>query len=490
MLVFFYAHRDTLTDMKLSECIYNTKTQEVVGSLDIEIQDISSDSRDIKGGSLFFAYKGQRFDGHQYISDAIEKGAVAIVCEKLPENLKERITYIQVEKVSELIGKIASNFFGNPSKELVIVGVTGTNGKTSIASSLYHAFKKAGKNSALFSTIALYFNDEKRESTHTTLDAISVQRNLREAVSLGITHVAMEVSSHALDQGRVEGVDFDVAIFSNLSHDHLDYHHTMEEYAASKKKLFDMLSSDAYAIYNHDDEYGAYMVSESKAKKLSYGSSNADYLISDISLEASGTTWKLNNENLETSHLGQFNVYNLSSVYVVLSVLGIENKKDIISQILGIEGRMQVVQGKGITGIVDYAHTPDALENALQTLRELPHRKIICIFGCGGDRDTKKRPEMALVAENNSDIIIVTSDNPRTEDQNKIFADIEQGFTKSSTGHAVITSREEAVRRSVDIAQEGDIILLAGKGHEKYQIIGTTKHPFDDIEVLAKYLKS
>jgi len=313
---------------------------------------------------------------------------------------------------------------------------------------------------------------------------------MRQVADGGAKFVCMEVSSHALEQGRVQGVDFDIALYTNLTQDHLDYHHTMEAYAKAKKKFFDMLKPSSVAIVNADDSYAEYMVEETKASIKYYGMTNGEYRISSPELEMTQSSWMIQDTRVVSKHIGLFNVYNQTCVYAVLDTLGFEDADKTLSMIPGIPGRMEMVSSaeKGITGIVDYAHTPDALKKVLETISLVPHRKIITIFGCGGDREREKRPQMARIAEELSDIVIVTSDNPRTEDQNQIFSDIEKGFTKSATEHAVITERNEAIKRGVQIAQEGDVILIAGKGHENYQIIGTSRFPFNDKEILQSLL--
>lgn len=476
--------------MQLKDILTNISISNMVGSTDIDISQLSLDSRTVQAGGLFFAVVGTEVDGHAYIDDAITNGAVAIVCEHMPSKVSDTVCYIQVPSTSFVMGTMASTFFGNPSKDLTVIGVTGTNGKTSIVYSLYHALNYQQKKVALLSTISNIIHGEISASHHTTLDAISLQKYLKQAKDAGIAFVCMEVSSHALEQGRVQGVDFAFALYTNLTQDHLDYHLTMDAYASAKKKFFDMLKPHAFAIINADDAYASYMVQDTKARILEYGTQAVPYTITSPQLAVHQSSWCIQEVPVVSNHIGLFNVYNQTCVYAVLDILGLTSLPETLLAIPGIPGRMDIVssEARGITAIVDYAHTPDALQNVLQTLSALPHRKIITIFGCGGDRDRKKRPHMAAIAEQFSDIVIITSDNPRTEDQNQIFHDIEKGFTKSPTGHAVISSRKEAIERGMALAQAGDVVLIAGKGHERYQIIGTTKFPFDDKEVVRTQL--
>jgi UDP-N-acetylmuramoyl-L-alanyl-D-glutamate--2,6-diaminopimelate ligase len=479
--------------MKLSLLIENIKLTNLVGDTEREVLSLSQDSRDdLKEGSCYFAVRGHRVDGHQFINDAIEKGAQIIFCEELPESTLDTVTYVVVPKVSDVLGTVASTFYGNPSKNMKVVGVTGTNGKTSVATTMYEILTALGFKTILLSTVHNIIGTEVKASVLTTGSPLEIQRMLKRGVDMGCTHVCMEVSSHSLDQGRVQGIEFDIGIFTNLTQDHLDYHKTMENYAASKKRLFDMLNPSSLAITNIDSEYGSYMVSDTQAQVISYGTQKSDYQFQVQNIDTKGTTFSINDQELHIPLIGMFNVYNTASVYAACIHLGVDTG-DLVRQcsiLKGARGRLQLVHSQnkeGVLGVVDYAHTPDALENVLSTLSELPHHRIITVFGCGGDRDATKRPLMAEVTQRYSDIIVVTNDNPRTEDPQQIISDIQRGFTEDFQ-YQVVLKREEAIKRAVDEAQRGDIVLLAGKGHEDYQIIGTTKHHLDDVEVLTRFL--
>ena len=478
--------------MKLSDICAGVALQKTIGSLDRELSMLSQDTREeLSDGALYIAVKGTQSDGHDYIGQAIEQGAQAIVCQELPAELDSQVTYLVVEDSQAAVGQLASNFYGNPSSKIKVIGVTGTNGKTSVATSLYQALTYLGEKTALFSTVENIIAAEHLATEHTTGNPIEIHKNIAKAVGASCSYLCMEVSSHALDQHRVDALDFDIAIFTNLTQDHLDYHKTMEAYADAKKKFFDMLKEGRIALVNRDSEYAEHMVRDTKAKVIGYGTTVTDYQITKVNQGSEGQTFEVSSTPIAIKQLGNFNVLNMTAVYASLIELGFKQANVIESllQVSGAKGRLEMIKGEGdIRAIVDYAHTPDALENVLETLNDIPHRKILTVFGCGGDRDRGKRALMAQVAERLSDIVVVTSDNPRTEDPKQIFEDIEQGFTKSSSGHAVIEDREEAIRRSIAIAKEGDIILVAGKGHEDYQIIGTEKRHFSDYEVLKKYL--
>lgn len=480
--------------MNLRTLVKNIPITQVIGSDNVEVSMLSQDTREsFERGTLYCAVRGTQVDGHDFIDEAIEKGAQSILCSTLPQRVQDEVTYLVCEDVSPWIGVIASQFFGNPSRSLQVIGVTGTNGKTSVVTMLYQTLTLLNERVALLGTIENRIADKVFQAQKTTLSPIELHAFFRKAVDDGCRYLCMEVSSHALDQKRVAGIDFDMAIFTNLSQDHLDYHHTMEEYACTKKKLFDRLGQDKQAIINADDSWSSCMIQECKAKVKEYGSSKkVDYHLVIDSVTRKGTAFSVNEKSIMMSHIGRYNSYNATAVFAALCEYDFD-AKDIISaleQVPQAQGRLEIIPSPQDTlCVVDYAHTPDALKNVLETLHSLPHNRIITIFGCGGDRDKTKRPLMAAIAEALSDIIIVTNDNPRTEDPDKIFHDIEAGFQKSSTGHAVIPDREKAIHRALKTMKEKDILLVAGKGHETYQIIGTTKRDFDDREVITSFFK-
>lgn len=478
--------------MKLSDLLKNIKTISIEGDTDIEIKGLSMDSRKIVSGGIFFAVPGENFDGHNFIDDAITYGASVIVCEKVPENTHVGVVYIKVERVQDVIGLMASEFFDNPSEKLRVVGVTGTNGKTTVATMLYKLFEALGEKSGLLSTIENRVGDTVVPATHTTADPIILQENLAEMVKQNCRYTFMEVSSHSLVQGRVKGVNFTGAIFTNLSQDHLDYHKTMEEYAKAKKIFFDDLSGKAFALYNADDEYGKFMVSDSRGRIYSYGKGDSDFNFEIKESSPKGLKISIGESLLESPLVGEFNAYNLASIYAAARLLDKEGFaiKDALKSISGVRGRMEKIENaKDIFAIVDYAHTPDALKNALETINSFKgDAKIVTLFGCGGDRDKTKRPIMGQIAEDLSDIVVVTSDNPRTEDPQSIIDDILVGI-KDKENTFVELDRKSAIEKAVSLAKQGDIILVAGKGHEEYQIIENEKKHFSDKEVLIEVLK-
>ena len=482
--------------MKIKEILANCNLMEIVGNKDIDILDLTFDSRQVKDGSLFFAVRGTQVDGHDYIGKAVEKGAAAIICEKLPKAKAEGVTYVQVDNSAYVLGVAASNFFGNPSRKLKLVGVTGTNGKTTIATLLYRLFTDAGYACGLLSTIENIVSHEVIPSTHTTPDPIELNALLHRMVESGCEYAFMEVSSHSVAQDRIAGLHFAGGIFTNLTHDHLDYHKTMANYRNAKKKFFDNLPDTAFALTNLDDKNGAVMLQNTRAKKLSYAlKHDADFKGVVMESHFDGMMMKVNGTEVFTQLVGGFNASNLLAIYGAATALGF-NKDELlveISKLRGANGRFDMVHSdNGIVGIVDYAHTPDALENVLQTINEVRCHKetLITIVGCGGNRDTTKRPEMAAVAVRLSDKVILTSDNPRNEDPDDIIRQMKAGIA-SEDSHKVlsITNRHEAIRTGVALAKKGDIILVAGKGHENYQEINGVKNHFDDKEELSKAFK-
>lgn len=456
------------------------------------MNSIAIDSRLAKPGSCFIALKGTKSDGQAYIDAAIEKGATAIICESIPANATDGITYIEVENTAKAAGYISHNFFGEPSTRVKLVGVTGTNGKTTIATLLWKLFSGLGHTCGLISTVQNQVGDKVLEATHTTPDAVSINALLKQMVEAGCTHVFMECSSHAIHQYRIAGLQFAGALFTNITHDHLDYHKTFDEYIRVKKSWFDELPASAFAISNADDKRGAVMLQNCQAKKQFYSlKTMADFKgkILDNSLE--GLHMTINDKEVYFRLIGEFNAYNLLAVYGAAVCLGEDKDKvlQVLSSLDGAEGRFdyRISKQDKITGIVDYAHTPDALLNVLATIKKLRrgHEKIITVVGCGGDRDKTKRPVMAEVACEYSDKVILTSDNPRSEDPLEILKDMEAGLTVATKKKAIsIADRKEAIKTAVSLADKDDIILVAGKGHEKYQDIKGVKYDFDDKQVL------
>ncbi len=482
--------------MKIKDILTNCNLLEIVGEKDVDVVDITFDSRKVNKGTLFFAVKGTQVDGHDYIEGAIEKGATVIVCEKLPRKKAENVTYVKVDNSAYVLGVGASNFFGNPSEQLKLVGVTGTNGKTTIATLLYRLFTEAGYNCGLLSTIENIINREVIPSTHTTPDPIELNTLLQQMVDAGCEYAFMEVSSHSVAQDRIAGLHFAGGIFTNLTHDHLDYHKTMANYRNAKKRFFDLLPQSAFALTNLDDKNGAFMLQNTRARKLSYAlKHDADFKGVVMESHFDGMLLKVNGTEVYTQLVGGFNASNLLAIYGAATALGFDKDELLveISKLHGANGRFDMVHSeKGIVGIVDYAHTPDALENVLVTINEVRCHKetLITVVGCGGNRDTTKRPEMAAVAVKLSDRVILTSDNPRNEDPDEIIRQMKAGVPEADQGKVLsITNRREAIRTAVALAKRGDIILLAGKGHENYQEINGVKNHFDDKEVLSEALK-
>ena len=482
--------------MKIKDILTNCNLLEIVGEKDVDVVDITFDSRKVNKGTLFFAVKGTQVDGHDYIEGAIEKGATVIVCEKLPRKKAENVTYVKVDNSAYVLGVGASNFFGNPSEQLKLVGVTGTNGKTTIATLLYRLFTEAGYNCGLLSTIENIINREVIPSTHTTPDPIELNTLLQQMVDAGCEYAFMEVSSHSVAQDRIAGLHFAGGIFTNLTHDHLDYHKTMANYRNAKKRFFDLLPQSAFALTNLDDKNGAFMLQNTRARKLSYAlKHDADFKGVVMESHFDGMLLKVNGTEVYTQLVGGFNASNLLAIYGAATALGFDKDELLmeISKLRGANGRFDMVHSeKGIVGIVDYAHTPDALENVLVTINEVRCHKetLITVVGCGGNRDTTKRPEMAAVAVKLSDRVILTSDNPRNEDPDEIIRQMKAGVPEADQGKVLsITNRLEAIRTAVALAKRGDIILLAGKGHENYQEINGVKNHFDDKEVLSEALK-
>ena len=482
--------------MKIKDIIVNCNLLELVGDKDLDITKVSFDSRQVEPGTLFFAVRGTQTDGHAYIDKAVEQGASAIICEKMPSTMKEGVTYIRVDDSAYVLGIGASNFYGNPSRSLKLTGVTGTNGKTTIATLLYRLFTDAGYACGLLSTIENIIDHEVIPATHTTPDPVELNALLRKMVDRGCEYAFMEVSSHSIDQHRIAGLQFAGGIFTNLTHDHLDYHKTMANYRNAKKKFFDDLPAEAFALTNLDDKNGAVMLQNTKAKKLGYAlKHDADFKGTVLESHFDGMLMKVNGTELYTRLVGGFNASNILAIYGAAISLGFDKEELLveISKLQGANGRFDMVHSDtGIVGIVDYAHTPDALENVLKTINDVrkPGQTLITVAGCGGNRDATKRPEMAAVAVKLSDRVILTSDNPRNEDPEEIIRQMKEGIEPGDMGKVLsITDRREAIRTAVALAKKGDIILLAGKGHEDYQIIKGEKRHFDDKEELTKALE-
>jgi len=479
----------------LKDILYKVALQSVSGDTAVEVAALAFDSRKVEANIAFIATRGTQADGHDYIIQAIEKGAVAIICEELPENLNTNVTYVQVKDSSEALGIMASNFFGNPSAKLKLVGVTGTNGKTTCVSLLFQLFKQLGYNVGLLSTVVNKINDEIIVATHTTPDAIQMNELMAKMVAKGCSHCFMEVSSHALVQHRVSGLTFTGAVFTNLSHDHLDYHKTFDEYIKAKKMLFDGLPSSAFALTNIDDKRGAVMLQNTKASKYRYAlKTMADFKARILSNTLQGLELDIEGHNVWFKLIGDFNAYNLMAVYGAAILLE-EEPTDVLQTLSDLNpapGRFeQVLTDTGITAIVDYAHTPDALENVLSTIKVFRsgNEKVITVVGCGGNRDTTKRPEMAKIACELSDKVVLTSDNPRFEEPMAIIEDMQKGVSPSNYRKTlVMADRREAIKTACSMAEPKDIILVAGKGHETYQDIKGVKSDFDDRKVLKEML--
>jgi UDP-N-acetylmuramoyl-L-alanyl-D-glutamate--2,6-diaminopimelate ligase len=479
--------------MILSEILTAVGQITVAGDTNCAIEGIAFDSRKVRNGFLFAALPGTTVDGHRFIATAIANGAKAILCEQLPEQLDKTITWIQAANSSRALGQLASNFHRNPSSVMKIVGITGTNGKTTTATLLYRLFKMLGYKVGLLSTVCNYIDDKVIPATHTTPDPLQIQELMAEMVAAGCTYCFMEVSSHAIDQDRISGIDFDGALFTNLTHDHLDYHKTFAEYRDAKKKFFDQLSSDAFAITNIDDKNGLFMLQNTVAKKLTYAAKTmADFKVKVVESHFDGMLIKIDDTEVWTHFVGNFNAYNLLAVYGAAVSLKAEKEEvlRIISMLKPVDGRFETfISPIGIYAVVDYAHTPDAIKNVLSAINEVRtgNETLFTIVGAGGDRDKTKRPEMAYEASIASDKVILTSDNPRSEDPEVIIAEMLVGVPANKRSNVVaITNRREAIRTACMMAKPGDIMLIAGKGHEDYQEIKGVKHHFDDREVVRE----
>ena len=479
----------------LNDILSSSKIEQLIGSTDIQIQDIVFDSRKVVKGSLFVAQVGTMVDGHEYIDNAIQKGAVAIVCQRMPEIINHSICYIQVADTNKTLGLLAAGFYNHPAQKLKLIGVTGTNGKTSIVTLLYYLFSELGYKTGLLSTIENIIDGIRITATHTTPDTVQINQTLQLMVDAGVEYCFMEVSSHAAYQERIYGLQFAGGIFTNLTHDHLDYHQSFDEYLKAKKKFFDQLPSSSFALSNTDDKRGQVMLQNTKADKYTYGLRGmADFNAKIISNQFEGLELEIDKQQVWFKLIGKFNAYNILAVYAAAVLLGGDKLEvlTLMSNMEAPEGRFEQIQSENnISVILDYAHTPDALENVLKTIATIRtgNEQLITVVGTGGNRDKLKRPVMAQIACDNSDRVILTSDNPRDEDPDQIIDDMKAGLDATQSRKVLsITKREEAIKTAITIAQSGDIILLAGKGHEKYQVIKGKNLPFDEKEIVKQLL--
>lgn len=479
----------------LKDILYKVAIEAVKGSTEIAIGKMDFDSRKIEANDVFVAIRGSVSDGHDYIEKAIELGAIAIVCDTFPENIVKGITYIQVKDTNKALAFMAANYFDNPSHKLKLVGITGTNGKTTIASLLYQLFKKAGFKVGLLSTVKIMVDDVEYKATHTTPDSITINHYLAAMIEAGVVYCFMEVSSHGIHQKRTEALQFTGGVFTNLSHDHLDYHPTFAEYRDVKKSFFDNLPKSAFALSNIDDKNGQVMLQNTVAKKLTYAlKSYADYKAQILENQLSGLLLKINGNEVWVKLIGTFNAYNLLAIYGTAIELGIESLEvlRLLSDLESVSGRFQfIVSDSNITAIVDYAHTPDALENVLKTINDIrtKNEQLITVVGCGGNRDKAKRPIMGGIASDLSNTAIFTSDNPRNENPDVIINEMEQGVAPQNYKRILsITDRKQAIKTACQLAQPNDIILIAGKGHETYQEINGIRHDFDDMKIIKEIL--
>ncbi|MFH4964890.1 UDP-N-acetylmuramoyl-L-alanyl-D-glutamate--2,6-diaminopimelate ligase [Gaetbulibacter sp. M235] len=480
----------------LKDILYKVTLNAVVGSTFVDINEIHFDSRNVAKNNAFVAIKGTHVDGHEFIEKAIEKGAIAIVCETIPADLHNGITYVEVENAGKALAYMASNYYGVPSENLKLVGVTGTNGKTTVATLLYQLFKKAGFKVGLLSTVKIMVDSKEYKATHTTPDSLTINKYLNEMSKDGVEFCFMEVSSHGIHQFRTEGLHFVGGIFTNLTHDHLDYHNSFAEYRDVKKSFFDNLPSTAFALVNVDDKNGLVMLQNTQARKFTYAlKTYADYRVQILENEFGGLLLKINESEVWTRLIGNFNAYNILAIYATADLLGLDKSEilQLISALESVSGRFQyLISDEKITAIVDYAHTPDALKNVLETINSIrtKNEELITVFGCGGDRDKTKRPTMGNIASALSTKVIITSDNPRSEEPNTIISEIEKGVEPQNIRKVVsIVDRKQAIKTACQMAQPNDIILIAGKGHETYQEIKGERYDFDDYKIVQEFLK-
>ncbi|WP_298317646.1 UDP-N-acetylmuramoyl-L-alanyl-D-glutamate--2,6-diaminopimelate ligase [uncultured Aquimarina sp.] len=482
--------------IELKDILYKVPMNAVVGNTTTRVRKIEFDSRKVEQDDVFVAIKGTVVDGHDYIEKAIDQGAIAIICETMPEFLIDGLVYVQVEDAQRALAIIAANYYGSPSENLKLVGVTGTNGKTTIATLLYQLFKKAGYKVGLLSTVKILVDDLEYKATHTTPDSLTINYYLKEMNETGVEYCFMEVSSHGIDQKRTAGLVFEGGVFTNLSHDHLDYHNTFKEYRDVKKVFFDELGNKAFALTNKDDKNGSFMLQNTKAKQYTYAlKSYADFRGQILENGLGGLLLKINDNDVWTRLIGSFNAYNLLAIFGTAELLGLETLEilQLLSDLESVSGRFQyLISDKKITAIVDYAHTPDALKNVLETINDIRtnNETLITVVGCGGDRDKGKRPVMGNIATTLSNKVVFTSDNPRTESPEQIIEDIEKGVEPQNYKKIMsITDRKQAIRTACQFAEENDIILIAGKGHETYQEINGERIDFNDFEIVKEELK-
>lgn len=481
----------------LKDILYRTPLLNTTGSTNVAVQKICFDSREVTKESLFVAVPGTQVDGHDYIDAAIKAGARSVICEREPDQKDPKVTYVQVKNSARALAIVASNFYDNPSESLSLVGVTGTNGKTTVATLLYELFTALGYPSGLLSTVEVKVKRQSFPATHTTPNPVHLQAHLREMVNQGVKYCFMEASSHGIAQERTAGLDFNAALFTNLSHDHLDYHGTFENYLKAKKRLFDELPRKAFALSNIDERHGETMLQDTKALRHFYGLKNdAEFKAKVLEEQLTGMLLRIGHQEIWTKLIGHFNAYNLLTIYATAVLLGQDELQvaTALSTLKPVNGRFQHFRSKeGVVAIVDYAHTPDALENVLKTIGRLRKgtEKVITVVGCGGNRDKTKRPEMAKIAASLSDNAIFTSDNPRNEDPGQIIKDMQDGLEITDRPKVIsIVDRREAIKTALTLAQKDDIVLIAGKGHEKYQIIGDERRPFDDLAIAQEILNA
>ena len=483
--------------MQLKDILYGVRITAVSGTTTCDIASVQFDSREVQKSDAFVAIKGTITDGHKYIDAVVKAGARAIICEELPAAMVDDVTYVQVESGNQALALMASNYYGTPSKNLKLVGVTGTNGKTTVSSLLYQLFKKAGYKVGLLSTIKIMVDDTEFPTKHTTPDALVINKHLKLMNDAGVEYCFMEVSSHGIHQKRTEGLAFAGAIFTNLSHDHLDYHKTFAEYRDTKKILFDQLPKTAFALTNLDDKNGLVMLQNTKARKATYALKNyADYRAQILENQFDGQLLKINDNELWSKLIGHFNAYNMLAIYATADLLGMDQLETLrlMSELENVDGRFQYYISKNrITAIVDYAHTPDALKNVLETINTLRtgNENVITVVGCGGDRDRSKRPVMGNIATEMSNKVIFTSDNPRTESPTEIITEMEAGVEPQNVKKMLsIENREQAIKTACQLAADNDIILVAGKGHETYQETNGVRVEFDDFKIVKELLSS
>ena len=480
----------------LKDILYKVSIEAVKGSTEIAVNKIEFDSRKIQENDVFVAIRGTLSNGHDFIEKALNLGAVVVICDTLPDVIVTGITYIQVKDTNSALAFMANNYYDNPSSKLKLVGITGTNGKTTVASLLYQLFKKAGYKVGLLSTVKIMVDEVEYKATLTTPDSLTINYYLNEMVAIGCEYCFMEVSSHGIHQKRTEGLHFEGGVFTNLSHDHLDYHPTFAEYRDVKKSFFDHLPKTAFALTNIDDKNGLVMLQNTYAKKLTYAlKSYADYKAQILENQLSGLLLKINENEVWVKLIGTFNAYNLLAIYGTAVQLGVESFEALrlLSELESVSGRFQfIISNEKITAIVDYAHTPDALENVLKTINDIrtKNEQLITVVGCGGDRDKTKRPIMANIATQMSDKAIITSDNPRTENPATIIAEMEAGVEPQNFKKSLsIEDRKQAIKTACQLANPNDIILIAGKGHETYQEINGVRHDFDDMKIVKEFLE-